>query len=184
MDYYIDIEVLPDPEFLETTLMNALFAKLHRALVQVSYGEIGVSFPDVAKNLGSVLRVHGTEAALSRLSELNWLQGLRDYTAVSAPQKVSATAQHRVVRRVQAKSNVARLRRRSVKKGWLTEEEAIAKIPLTNEKTLRLPYLQLKSGSTQQAFRLFVEHGPLLDRPIVGEFSAYGLSNTATVPWF
>ena len=33
MNYYWEIRVLPDPEFKETVLMNALFAKLHRALV-------------------------------------------------------------------------------------------------------------------------------------------------------
>lgn len=33
MDHYLDIRVLPDPEFSAQTLLEALFAKLHRALV-------------------------------------------------------------------------------------------------------------------------------------------------------
>jgi CRISPR-associated endonuclease Csy4 len=31
--HYLDIQVQPDPEFPAAHLMNALFAKLHRALV-------------------------------------------------------------------------------------------------------------------------------------------------------
>jgi CRISPR-associated endonuclease Csy4 len=32
VDHFLDIRVLPDPEFGEEMLMAALFAKLHRAL--------------------------------------------------------------------------------------------------------------------------------------------------------
>ncbi|WP_152482130.1 type I-F CRISPR-associated endoribonuclease Cas6/Csy4, partial [Dickeya sp. DW 0440] len=35
-----------------------------------------------------------------------------------------------------------------------------------------------------QPFLLFVEHGPLQDTPVAGVFSSYGLSATATIPWF
>ncbi|MDS0116062.1 type I-F CRISPR-associated endoribonuclease Cas6/Csy4, partial [Enterobacter hormaechei subsp. steigerwaltii] len=45
MDHYIEIRVLPDPEFSEEMLMPALMAKLHRALGQRGKGDIGVSFP-------------------------------------------------------------------------------------------------------------------------------------------
>lgn len=45
MDYFLDIRVLPDPEFSEEMLMAALFAKLHRALGARGKGDIGVSFP-------------------------------------------------------------------------------------------------------------------------------------------
>ena len=50
MDHYVDIQVLPDPEFLETTLMNELFSKLHRALGKHGQGKIGVSFPQARQN--------------------------------------------------------------------------------------------------------------------------------------
>ena len=33
MDAFVDLTLLPDPEFPATTLMNALFSKLHRGLV-------------------------------------------------------------------------------------------------------------------------------------------------------
>jgi CRISPR-associated endonuclease Csy4 len=184
MDHYLDIKVLPDPEFVENVLMNALFAKLHRALVDVGQGEIGVSFPQARKDLGACLRLHGSVAALGRLMVHNWLKGLCDYTRVSDVQPAPPEAQHRVVRRVQVKSSVERLRRRSVSKGWKSEDEAIASIPLDNEKRSKLPFLTLKSVSTAQTFLLFVLHGPLQDMAMAGRFSDYGLSDHATVPYF
>ena len=57
MDHYIDIRVQPDPEFTASQLLNALFAKLHRALGQVADGKIGISFPQVGKTLGECLRL-------------------------------------------------------------------------------------------------------------------------------
>ncbi|WP_075204014.1 type I-F CRISPR-associated endoribonuclease Cas6/Csy4, partial [Serratia marcescens] len=42
----------------------------------------------------------------------------------------------------------------------------------------------LKSLSTGQHFRLFVKQGQLQEKPTPGVFSFYGLSASATVPWF
>jgi len=91
---------------------------------------------------------------------------------------------HRFVKRVQAKSSAERLRRRSVAKGWLTEEEAAIRITHDQEKRLNKPFLQLKSQSTGQPFRLFIEHGTLVEQPVAGKFSAYGISSSATIPWW
>jgi CRISPR-associated endonuclease Csy4 len=184
MDHYLDIKVLPDPEFVENVLMNALFAKLHRALCDVGQGEIGTSFPQADKTLGTLLRLHGSAPALDRLMAENWLKGLRDYTESSAVQRAPASGQFRVVKRVQVKSSAERLRRRSVSKGWLNEEEAITSIPFANEKRTKLPFLALKSKSTGQPFRLFVQQGPIQGSAVAGSFSDYGLSDHATTPYF
>lgn len=184
MNHYLDIKVLPDPEFAENMLMNALFAKLHRALVDVGQGKIGVSFPHADKALGDLLRLHGSHAALDRVMAENWLKGLRDYTQTGEIKPVPANPQHRVVKRVQVKSSVERLRRRSVSKGWLSAEEAINSILLSNEKKTKLPFLQLKSSSTGQGFRLFVQQGQIKNTAVDGIFSDYGLSNCATTPFF
>lgn len=184
MDHYLDIRVMPDPEFKESVLMNALFAKLHRALVDVGRGEIGVSFPDLGKNPGSRLRLHGSSDALARLMAQNWLKGLRDYTESGGVLPVPEVRQYRVVQRVQVKSNPERLRRRSVGKGWLTEQQAQEQIPDSKAKQTDLPFVQLTSKSTEQVFRLFMEHGPLTSTAVAGTFSDYGLSDQATIPWF
>lgn len=184
MDHYIEIRVLPDPEFSEEMLMAALMAKLHRALGQRGKGDIGVSFPAHGIKPGAVLRLHGEHQGLSELESLAWRKGLNDYCLCTAIKAVPEVNQWRCVSRVQVKSSAPRLMRRSVKKGWITEEEAQQRIRTMEEARTDLPWLNLRSLSTGQSFRLFIRHGELLSAPVVGMFSTYGLSGTATVPWF
>lgn len=183
MDHYLDIRVLPDPEFGQVELLNALYAKLHRVLPSLTQSRVGVSFPGHRRTLGDSLRLHGTLADLLNLSEVNWLQGMRDYIHIGDLTPVPQDVSFRVVRRVQAKSAYNK-RRRSVAKGWLSEEEALARIPDTQQKAMTLPYAEMHSLSTGSRMRLYIEHGPLLDKPVTGLFNAYGLSATTTVPWF
>jgi len=183
MDHYIDIKILPDPEFKESVLLNALFSKLHRALGQIAEGRVGVSFPDCKKYLGNRVRLHGTQADLIKLMDANWIQGLRDYSHQSEIKKIPDKVSHKIVRRVQSKSPHNK-RKRSVAKGWLTETEAIQLIPDSRQKMLRLPFLQIKSLSTNNPMRIYVEHGKDLENAVVGSFSSYGFSSTATIPWF
>ncbi len=75
MDYFLDIRVLPDPEFSEEMLMAALFAKLHRALGARGKGDIGVSFPEFFVKPGPLLRLHGDESALCALEETLCVKG-------------------------------------------------------------------------------------------------------------
>ncbi|PQQ25083.1 type I-F CRISPR-associated endoribonuclease Cas6/Csy4 [Photorhabdus hindustanensis] len=184
MDYYFEIRVLSDPEFSQQDLMEALFAKLHRALGQVGNGRIGVSFPRARKTLGDTLRIHGANEALNDLQSLSWLKGLRDYTEMTDIQPIPQETKYCCVSRVQVKSSVERLRRRSIKKGWLTEEQALQRISISKEQRTHLPFLFLKSLSSGQSFLLFVEQGSIQDKPIPGVFSSYGLSSSATIPWF
>lgn len=187
MDHYLDIRLRPDPEFPAMHLMGALFAKLHRALVALPGENIGISFPDVDEQrpwLGERLRLHGSASALDRLMTQPWLNGMRDHLQLGDCQPVPAHAQHRQVRRVQAKSNPERLRRRQIRRHGLGEEEARQRIPDQCARTLDLPYLQTASQSTGQRFRLFIQHGPLRPEPIAGAFNRYGLGDGATIPWF
>ena len=187
MDHYMEIRLLPDPEFSPTILMNALFNKLHRALVQRGNNAIGVSFPGFDENsigLGNRLRLHGSQKNLVHLMELNWLTGMVDHIQIHHPMPVPQQSTYRVVRRVQSKSNPERLRRRLMKRRGLDESEALKAIPNHVSKHLELPFITLKSVSTGQNFRLFVEHGKELHEATHGSFSHYGLSPIATVPWF
>ena len=187
MDSYIDLQLLPDPEFPVNTLMNALFAKLHRCLVNCGEGRVGISFPDFEQKgvgLGSRLRLHGTVTDLERLMSENWLQGMRDHLFCSPVSPVPATTTYRVVRRVQAKSSPERERRRLVARKGVSVGAAIQAIPDSAVELLLLPYILLSSQSTKQQFRLFVEHLPVQQEPVAGTFGAYGLSSVATVPWF
>lgn len=187
MDHYLDIRLLPDPEFPAPLLMSALFAKLHRALVDYGGRDIGVSFPEVVqgkRTLGQRLRLHGNRSSLDRLMATGWMQGMRDHVTVAAVQPIPAEVQHRVVRRVQAKSNPERLRRRLMARKSIDAETARTAIPDSAAKMLELPYVEIASRSTGQRFKLFIEHLKPTPTATPGPFGTYGLGTNATVPWF
>ncbi|WP_027330764.1 type I-F CRISPR-associated endoribonuclease Cas6/Csy4 [Marinimicrobium agarilyticum] len=187
MDHYLDIQLLPDPEFSQPMLMGALYNKLHRALVSLETDRIGVSFPEYSlkpKGLGSILRIHGSNADLKQLQALDWLRGMRDHIELSPAQQVPADTQHSCVKRRQYKTNVERLRRRRMKRKGETYQEASEAIPDSVEQRPDLPFAVLRSQSTGQGFHLFVEQGKPMPEPVSGRFNSYGLSLGATVPIF
>lgn len=151
MDHYLEIKLPPDPEFVPTVLMNALFRKLHRALVELNNTGIGVSFPDVQPDrptLGERLRLHGSADNLERLMARNWLTEMNDHVTLGELKHIPGKVSHRIVRRVQAKSSPERLRRRLIKRKGISEEEARRAIPDTMAKQLSLPFVVIKSRST------------------------------------
>lgn len=188
--HYIDITLLPDPEFSHAHLLGALVSKLHRALAHIKANDIGVSFPQHVgsplskRSLGAVLRLHGTPSALEGLMQQDWLKGMRDHVQLFPVSTVPAHAQHRLVQRRQFKTNADRLRRRRMARKGETAEQAAAAIPDSVERRPNLPFVQLHSGSTGQSFCLFVEHGELQPTPVAGTFNSYGLSLGASIPWF
>jgi CRISPR-associated endonuclease Csy4 len=185
MDHYLDLTLCRDPEFPPSQLMDALYAKLHRALAQTKSSAIAVSFPGMrGKGLGQTLRLLGPAEALAALLATNWLHGMRDHVAVSALQSVPTAAAHRRLQRVQVKSSPERLRRRHMKRHGVTAEQARERIPSSAARKVNAPFLQLHSASTGQRFRLFLQLGPPMTLPETGAFNAYGLSQTASVPWF
>lgn len=187
MDQYIDIRLRPDPEFPAPMLMGALYGKLHRALVRIDSEDIGVSFPRHCikpRTLGDVLRLHGSAVALDRLMDQQWLTGMHDHIHLQGRASVPGDVTHRVVCRRQFKTNAERLRRRRARRHNESLEQAREKIPDSVEQRPDLPFVMLRSQSTQEAFCLFIEHGELQPGSQKASFNRYGLSHKATVPWF
>ncbi len=187
MDHYQEISLLPDPEFVPALLMNALFGKLHRALAGLGSRRLGISFPEwdpEGPSLGGRLRLHGTREELERLAATGWLAGLWDHVHAKTIRPVPPRAAQVAVRRVQVKSSPERLRRRLAKRKGLGLEEARRLIPDSAGRRLTLPFVALTSASTGQAFRLFIRQDEPQLQAVAGEFNQYGLSATATVPWF
>lgn len=188
--HYIHIQLLPDPEFSQAHLMNALYAKLHRALVQLGTSDIGVSFPAYSlapKTLGNAMRLHSHAEALQNLLATDWLRGMRDHTHVSEVLATPTQVQHKQLVRKQFKTSAERLRRRRMKRKGETAEQAAAAIPNSIERQPNLPFAVLRSSSTGQPFHLFLELKAAVKAPQPlqkGAFNTYGLSATATVPWF
>ena len=181
MDYYIDITVLSDPEFDTTTLMNALYSKLHRVLAATDEEKVGVSFPNLKNTPGDLLRLHAEQSVLEQLMDRNWLKGLGDYTCVTEIKVVPDKTQHIRVKRIQSKMTAARLRR-AVKRGSISVHEA--EILLSQRKLLKKPFFQLQSSSTSRRFPLFIKQGNSQAEAVRGGFTSYGLSDKTTVPWF
>lgn len=187
MDAYIEVRLLPDPEFPLSFLFGALYGKFHRALVMLASDDIGVSFPDYSlspRTLGNRLRLHGTETALSRLMALDWLSGMADHVQCSEVLPVPEAVHHRTVARRQFKTSSERLRRRRMKRKGETHAQAAHAIPDSAKQTPHLPFVHIRSNSTGQSFALFIELGEMTDQPVPGRFNSYGLSRQATVPWF
>ncbi|MGC3965602.1 MAG: type I-F CRISPR-associated endoribonuclease Cas6/Csy4 [Rhodocyclaceae bacterium] len=187
MDHYIDIRVRPDPEIAVAHVLNALAERLHLALVGLQARDVGISFPRFRSDrpsLGDLLRLHGTSAALNGLMANGWAATLADYVEIGSTTPVPAGAKHRVVARRQVCSNAERVRRRQMKRQGWSEDQARERIPTSIEKRLDLPYLNLRSRSTAQPYRLFIEHRPCQNEATRGDFNAFGLSVSATIPWF
>lgn len=186
MRHYVNVEILPNTEIGYGALLSAVFERLHLAFVEHGEGRVGVSFPkhdEKACTLGSWIRLHGSEDRLLRvLQRLG--NGFRDYIRVVGPKEVPPNTPFRIVRRVQAKSGIPRLARRYAKRHSIDEAEALALYKDVNAEQLKLPFVELRSGSTGRHFRLFIKHEAVQVTPHTGAFSSYGLSTDAAVPWF
>ncbi|AFJ02199.1 CRISPR-associated protein Cas6/Csy4, subtype I-F/YPEST [Methylophaga frappieri] len=183
MNYYLDIHILPDPEFKETVLMNAIYTKLHKALCDSQSTDIGVSFPNHNLTLGNTLRLHGTAEALDKIQCRNWIGSMSVYCQNSDIQSVPADVKFRTISRQQPTMSAAKLKR-LIKRGSITEAEAKNYKAKMFTKGLDNPYVELVSGSNGHRHRRYIEFGSLHDNPVDGDFDQFGLSKTATIPWF
>jgi len=183
MNYFIEITLLPDPELKETVLLNSVYIRFHKALFDLRSTSIGISFPKYKVTLGSVLRIHGDKASLNDLQGLNWIGSLSDYCQIGDMTSVPVEVKFRNVSRSQSTMTQSKLKR-LLKRGSITEEEAqdyLAKMFITR---MDDPYVELMSGSSGHKYRRYIKFGELLDVPVAGSFDQFGLSKTATVPWF
>jgi CRISPR-associated endonuclease Csy4 len=190
MDHYVDIQILENSDFEATFLLNRLYEKFHLGLVDSGINlQVGASFPSASlkptNSLGNVLRLHGTFGNLESFIGKQWFVSLLGYVNVGKVLLIPSEVKVGSVRRVQIQSSAERLRRRFMRRHDVDMATAKLKIPDTaSKKNTNLPWLQLRSSSTGQEFRLFVEVRILGGVPVIGEFNRYGLSSTATVPIF
>lgn len=184
MKYYFNITLLPDTEMQATLLMNAICAKAHKAFFDLHSTTIGVSFPKYNVTLGNTIRVHGSEVDLQKLHSANWLGGMNGYCKIDGITVVPAGVKYRTVYRRQPTMSQSKLNR-LLKHGTITNDKLKNyKAKMLSEKGLALPYIDLVSNSNGKRHRRYIELGELLDKPVEGQFDQFGLSKTATVPWF
>ena len=183
MNNYIEITLTPGPEMPLNWLLNSIYTKLHKAMCDLNATNIGVSFPAYELTLSNVLRVHGKAGALNDLQGLNWIGGMKGYCKISDIKPIPAGTKFRTVSRIQSTMSPAKLRR-LMKRGSINGEDAKNYKARMFVKGLDNPYLEMVSGSNGQKHRRYIAFGPLLDGPVEGTFDQFGLSKTATVPWF
>ncbi len=187
MECFVDLELRLDPEVASHVLLSGLYGRLHRALVPDNKPGIAVAFPGYEEkppSLGTRMRLLGSRKALETLVGADWLGGMRDHVKLGTVTEVPNHAIHRTLRRVQAKSSPERLRRRLMKRHGIDEKQAESRIPNSAAERLKHPWVQLASRSSGQTYRLFLCLGSEAPTQTSGVFNAFGLSPTATIPWF
>ena len=158
MDSYLDIRVRRNNAFNTSEILSTVFLKLHIRLVAAKSTGIGVSFPEFSsENLGRVVRLHGNGSELGELMQTNWLHAARANVEISDVAAVPSGSNYRVVTRVQSKSSPERLRRRAIKREGISQGEARQRIPDIEAKLLHLPYVEMRSLSSNKKFRFFCQ---------------------------
>ncbi|MFC7780966.1 type I-F CRISPR-associated endoribonuclease Cas6/Csy4 [Legionella taurinensis] len=183
MDHYQDIIIFCEPEFPMPVLMNALYSQFHKALCDLHSTSIGVSFPKYDKTLGNILRLHGNQIALQGLQNLNWIGGMKGYCVENPILSVPVCTKFRTVYRKQPTKSQSKLRR-LIERRSLTEAQIDQYEASRIANFLDSAYFQLVSGSNGKKHRRYIVLGKILDQPVPGEFDRFGLSKTATIPWF
>jgi len=196
MKYYLEITLIENQKYNLFTLWSLVYCQLHLALVELADKEgkvpIGLSFPEYHYNENADIGFLGTkcrlfaldESTLTQLDLVKWLSRLNDnlhYTSIqSVPNKVEGYA---VYQKLSKKTNLERQARRYAKRKGLSFEEALVKYVDFEPFRQNFPFVQLKSLSNQQSFRLVIKKKQEIELKM-GKFNTYGLSANLTVPEF
>lgn len=197
MKYYQEITLIDQAEISSYFIWSKLYTQLHIALAEIkdtnNKVNIGVSFPQYLfekndknskVNLGKKLRIFAqNEADLKKLDLKKWLDRLTDYVHITSIREVPENIKsYAIYKRKQVKTNAERLARHRVKRGDIGFDEALARYSNVVT-TTDLPFVQMKSLTSDQMFKLFIEkqNSEKLDKQV---FSTYGLSSESSVPEF
>ena len=199
MKYYQEITLIDQAEISSYFIWSKLYTQLHIALAEIKDTNdkvnIGVSFPQYifeekiedkkAKiNMGKKLRLFAQdEADLKKLDLKKWLDRLTDYVHITSIREVPENIKsYAIYKRKQVKTNAERLARHRVKRGDIGFDEALARYSNVVT-TTELPFIQMKSLTSDQMFKLFIEKRSI-EQSKSQVFSTYGLSSESSVPEF
>lgn len=202
MKYYLDITLLADAEANLGFLWQKVFQQVHIALVDNKVGDkesaIALSIPrykllkanEKTFPLGNKLRLLAeTEEILRAININKWLETFMDYCHVKSitivPKNVKSYA------RFTRKNAVDPIKKAEKRAKHLNKPLDEVIDFMRKEKQLekcQLPFIHVESqgvtvSGEKNRFRIFIEQTHL-DAPEPGKFDCYGLSKTATIPWF
>lgn len=198
MNYYFDLELLPDEEVPIFFIRNKIYSKLHKSIFDLKATDIGVSFPKtkgkVKVILGRIVRIHSNKNRLKELQNSNWLGGLSGYCKLSSILPVPSEVKgYKAISRIRQNMSISRLQKKinhQKSKGYLTTDDKLKayekryKEKMFSTSLDNYPYLELQSTSTDSRYRLYIEFGNLQNNSVQGEFNRFGFSKTATIPVF
>lgn len=183
MDHYIDIQLKPNTDSRINILFNKVFTNFHKALFDMKASDIGVSFPNYKVLLGDIIRIHSTQERLQQLSASNWLGDFACFCSVTSVQKVPESVNYRIISRKQQNMTNAKLKR-LMQRGSITEKEIKQYKVKMYSQGLSEAYIELESTSNGHKHRRYILFGELQPEPSQGKFDYFGLSQSATIPWF
>lgn len=200
MKYYLDITLLPDAEANLGFLWQKIFQQVHIALVDNKVADnesaIALSIVDYGDKdfpLGNKLRLLAkNQEALQKLDINHWLNRLSDYCHIKPIKPVPTdVTQYACFKRKPVKSIEKKAQRRAVHLNKPYDEVLAYLLEEGRSKKSELPFINIESQETKKRvdqavscrFFIFIEQ-LLFEAPIAGKFDCYGLSKTATVPWF
>ncbi|CAN8140860.1 CRISPR-associated endonuclease Csy4 [uncultured Thiomicrorhabdus sp.] len=183
MNYYQEITLLPSLEISQYFLWQKIYQPLHMLIVETKSKPqdhwVSVSFPKYTpKGLGDKLRIFAmNEQALDAFGLKKALRKFDDYVHITNIRSVPDSVESKVVfKRVQPKQKNLSYARRYAKYRNMDIEEAFEYLNQKPKKSL--PFINLKSLSTQQSLRLILRQEKVsLEDNRQLQFNAYGLNN-------
>ncbi len=195
MQNYIEVTLIDAADFSPYELWSEVYRQLHIGLAEIKNSDnkvnIGFSFPQYRFNvekgvgfLGTKLRVFAkSKSDLEKLNIQKWLELLIDYVHITSIREVPENIKgYATYSRKQVKTNAERLARHRVKRGDIGFDEALARYSNVVT-TTDLPYIQMKSLTSEKSFKLFIEKKNA-NQSETQVFSTYGLSSESSVPEF
>lgn len=200
--YYQEITCLPDQEISSGFVLGRVMDAVHLAMVNITAaGEacpVGISFPEyrvlsaepppigAGPPIGSKIRLFSrAEPDLVGLNLAGQLSRLSDYVHWTSVRLLERRlTRYAIYQRRQTKSSKERLMRRQMKRQGLSEAEVQERYATFRPRHCELPYVNLRSHSTGERFRLFVDRQDAAAATDAWGFSTYGLSAAVPVPHF
>ena len=183
MDHYLDIQINPPRGQHSSRGLSRIYTQLHLQLVQSASTHLGVSFPRANRDLGNLLRLHGEKKHLQVLLMSDWCKQTSEIVKILPIRPIPETVHHRTISRVRSNMSRSKLRRLQTR-GSISKEEVLKYKAKMCAESLDQPYVELLSGSNGHRYRRYLQFGPVQEKPSAGGFDVFGLSETATVPWF
>lgn len=195
MKNYIEVTLIANADIKVYELWGKFYTQLHLALVEIQGVQgnvpIGISFPEYQYEpgrggyLGDKLRIFAQdEVILQQLDLTKWLLRLNDYIHCTGIREVpnNGVIKYAQYRRRHLKGSLEKLARRHASRHKINLDEVMQRYQ-GKVCGSDLPYVLLKSLTTRQPFRLFIEKREY-NESIQEGFGAYGLSSSSTVPEF